>query len=168
MLAGELLWLCPQNVLCLGSNNLSEVLFVLQDPWANDWCLHMHPMQARSLPFFQALCHTPHTHGHTPQPRWGTLLRRWVTGFHQTLEFCCWQDTWKTESQLLISCMRNPKPREMKELSQDQTAHSRLADSQASSLLWSHTASHSWTSLTWFCFTGENWSKCTSKMPRLW
>lgn len=74
-----------------------------------------------------------------PPPQWGALLRRQVADTHQILEFCCWQETWKTESQLLFLYLRNQKSREMKRLARDHTTYSRVTDFQASPLSWNWT-----------------------------
>lgn len=84
------------------------------------------------------------------QPQSGTLLRGPVADPHHILAFCCWQESWKTDSQLLILYMRNPKPREMKGISQDRSTRPRLTDSQASPHSQSCTTPHFWTSLRVF------------------
>lgn len=104
-----------------------ECLWCCQDTWAHGRCSCMQGLWHVDAGVVTTLLPWLNQ-GSAPlvQPQWGALLRRQVADTHQILEYFCWWETWKTESQLLIPGMRNPKPREMKGLGQDHATHSRL------------------------------------------
>lgn len=111
MLAGELLWPCPWNVVFLGPDRLSGVPFVSLG-YRGTWQLLIYtgvtPVAAGVVTALLTGLNYGFLYTLPPQPWWRPLLRRQAADTHQILEFCCWQETWKTESHLLVLYMRNP------------------------------------------------------------